>query len=310
MKVLIHTFTTPGFIPWLETLLESVKISSGGSIDVRVDSVNLSGEEIAHIENLYDRASVHNINTDFRSLSEDMGLPEETLHRWKREIEDGNTSKTNFPYKIYISVNQRYRKMDKVIEESRQAGYDLLVHCDADVMFRSEMSESGLVRRMQDYDVAFYVNKGKRNMMQHARKVFGAFLVFNLKGNLDEFVDTWMGEIDRVPFLDRWKGFGQSVLFYTWNRVEETKTLDLFSVAEDFKMSRNFEQDADVWFGSNNFNQIIRLRRHLKISGLMSKADMTRYLYKKDLSQLARHAGLPDPYAATAGDDGGKEMAK
>ena len=297
MKVLLQTFTTPGFIPWVETLLESVKVSSGGKVDVRVDSVNLSEEDIERIEKTYDRVSVHNINTDLEALSKEIGISESKLHKWKTDIENGNTSKKNFPYKIYISVNQRYRKMDQVIAESKEAGYDLLVHCDADVMFRKDLSESGLVKHLPEYDVGFYVNNSKRNHMQHSRKVFGAFLCFNLNGYLDEFVSKWMAEIDGTPFMNRWKGFGQSVLYYTWNNLKQTRYIDLFQIEDDFKMSRNFEPDADMWFGSNNRKLLIRLRKYLKFSSVVSKADMTRSIYKKEISRLAEEAGVADPYA-------------
>ncbi len=294
MKLLIQTFTTSGFIPWVETMLESLKATSGQAVDVRVDSVDLSPEEIQRIQGVYRNVTVRNIRTDDADLQKEIGISLEKLQQWKRDIENGHLSEKNFLYKIFISVNQRYRKMDQVIADAQADGYDLLLHCDADVFYRRNILESPLLEELTRHDVAFYVNNSMLVNTRHNRKLFGAFLCFNLKSpGPGEFIQAWMAEIDATPFLKRWRGFGQSVLYYVWNSRRDIRYLDLFSLKDRFRMSRKFGPEADIWFGSNASKLLIRIRRHIRFTSLFSKADMTRSIYQKELSRLRGHDTQP-----------------
>ncbi len=286
MKILVQTFTTPGFVPWVETFLDSLSASQQDPVDVRLDAVNLSDEQMASLRNRYASLEIHNLAMDLAQVSADMGVPEETVKRWKAEIERGNASKENFPYKILISVNQRYRKMDQVIRESREKGYDLLVHCDADVLVRKPLAAGGLARHMANRDVGFYIHSGQLNNIQHHRKVFGAFLCFNLKRDIDPFVRAWMAEIDSIPFMERWKGFGQSVLWYAYNQSAAVDFVNLFEIEKDFLMSRKFDEQADIWFGSNVVDK--KIKRYKKPGSLegKSKAELTRQLYRLEIDAI------------------------
>jgi hypothetical protein len=204
------------------------------------------------------------------------------LQAWRSQIEAARTTDRNFWYKIYISVSRRYRALDEVINYARKEGYKILVHADSDLYVRSDLSTSALIDAMRRHDVGFYVNDSLTSLL-HIRKVLGAFLCFNLEGSIDPFVDRWMSEIDRVPFVKRWKGFGQSVLWYTKNSVEGVRMLDLNSINDRFSYSRRFNNKADMWFGSNSKLRFFKLQKKLGLHALFGRAESSRSRCWKDL---------------------------
>jgi hypothetical protein len=61
-----------------------------------------------------------------------------------------------------------------------------------------------------------------------------------------------MSQIDSVPFLKRWKGFGQSVLWTTSEKTKDkVKIANLNSEKEGPKYSKEFDNKADIWLNSN-----------------------------------------------------------
>ena len=281
-RVLIQTFATQGYLPWLELLLESLRVHSGERLDVRADTLNLSREEVDRIESKYTNVELRNEHLSDAAIAGELGISGEELAAWKGEIEDGRVSERNFLYKVYISVNRRYRALDKVIAEAKQGGYDVLVHTDSDLYVRSDLSASALIESAQQHDVSFYVNE---NSLLHTRKVLGAFLCFNLNGNIDDFVRVWMGEIDRVPFFDRWKGFGQSVLWYAMNSVDDVDVFDLNRIRDSFRHSRHFEPEGDMWFGSNSKLKLMKLQKKLGLLKLLGRAESSRARCWDDLER-------------------------
>lgn len=283
-RVLLHTFATAGYQEWLRLLLTSVWHHSGDGLDVRADTLNLSSAEVSSLESLHPSLQVNNQAFTDSDIAELLGVSLSTIGAWKRQIEDGRVSGRNYLYKVLISVSKRYRSLDGVIRDSRAAGYDVLIHADSDLYVRTDIAESALIETVLNHDVCMYLNDGTGSLL-HTRKVLGAFLAFNLRGKLDSFVSNWMDEIDRVPLHNRWKGFGQSVLWYALNRSPEVRFCNLYSIQDGFRYSRHFEPDADVWLGSNSKLKLMRLRRKLGLNALLGRADRSRSRCWKDFEQ-------------------------
>ena len=286
-KTLLHTFATAGYLPWLELLLESVWFHSADTIDIRVDALNLASADVERLETTYPNLDLRNRELSDEQIAGEIGVPTSQLLAWKSQIEDARVSNRNFLYKVFISVNQRYRAMDRVIREARDAGYDGLVHADADLYVRTDLSKSPLIQEILRNDVSLYINDSLI-ALQHHRKVLGAFLCFNLGGNIDPFIDTWMSEIDRVPFLKRWKGYGQSVLWYAINEVEGVRIRDLNAIADSFKPSRRFEPDGDIWFASNTRSLSTRIKKRLALRGSLGGGAESRRRCRRDFETLRK----------------------
>lgn len=246
-KVLFHSFFTDEYSPWAELYLESINLLYGSEISIRLDGVNITDKNAKILNNIHRNIDLHINNIDYCEVANSFNIDCYKFIEWKNEIERGDVNETNYLYKIFISVNQRYRNMYKVINDARSNGFDYVIHSDIDLYFRKKFN--GLFKIMERNDfAAFY-----RNEKNHNLKILGAFLVFNLKNDIDIFIDKWMEIIDSVPFLKRWKGFGQSALWMaTENTKSKTKIVDLSTCKNAPNYSKNFDINADIWLNSNS----------------------------------------------------------
>jgi len=288
--VLLHTFATAAYLPWLELLLESVWLHSGDNLHVWVDTINVADVDLARMRERYSNVALRNRSVSEVEMATELRISPKQLYSWKLEVANTHVNHRNFLYKVFISVNQRYRRLDQVIAEATKAGYDTLIHADADLYVRTDLSKSVLVEEVSHHDVSAYINDSAA-ALQHHRKVFGAFLCFNLKSHIHLFVETWMSEIDRVPLSVRWKGYGQSVLFYAMNERRETDVFDLNKIEGRFRASRSFAKDAHIWFGSNArvFSGLVK--KTLRLRGRLSRGSESRRRCWKDLNGIAARAG-------------------
>jgi hypothetical protein len=251
-QIMVHSYVTDGYMDYAELFLESLKIAYNEEIHVKIDSCNLSEDKIDRLRKIYNNIDIRNKNIDYEILSNNLNVELKTVLRWKKEIEMSRTTEKNYLFKVFISVDQRYRSLDKVIDEAKKENYDYLLHLDIDIYFRKKFIEK-LITTMKNFDLGVYFN----NSNEHAKKYWGGFICFNLKGSLDSFVHRWMSEIDKYPLQQRWKGFGQSVLYYA---IENDEYLKIVNLSEDEKSptrSNKFDVNADFWQGSNSQNNII-----------------------------------------------------
>ena len=245
-KVIIHSFLTSGFVPWGEFFLEAVKYLYGERIRVWIDGRDLTDEDIRLLKSCYSNIEIRNEKSDYEGLAKVAGVDMKTVDRWRMETEQGTMTEENRLCKIFISVNQRYRSMEDVYERAKQTDFDLLLHCDADVYIRQGLEE--VFNAMDKNQFGLFIRTNK----PHRLKVLGGFLAFNLKNPPDQFVQTWMNEIDKVAFLDRWKGFGQSVIWFAYEQCKDTVSIvDFNKLSSGMKFSKKFETERALWVGNS-----------------------------------------------------------
>ena len=244
-KILINTFITSGFLGWAELFLESLRFHHGEEIHVLVNGLGLEENEVTLLKNIYGNIEVDNRPIDYQQAAQELGVDINTFHNWRREIERGGATDENYLFKIFVSVNQRYRSMDKVINDARNNGYELLLHSDADMYIRKPINN--LFQIMEKHDVTLLL----RNMETHRLKVFGGLLGFNLKANIDPFLNTWMNEIDKVKFKERWMGFGQSVIWFALEKSENLNVGNLNNIPDAPKFSKTFDKEHEIWLGNS-----------------------------------------------------------
>jgi hypothetical protein len=244
-KICIHTFLTPGFMGWGELFLEGLRFVHGERIHVRIDSRDLSDDQIELLKRIYGNIEVHNRPFDWKALSTDTGVSIETIHEWRRGIERGEVTEKNYLFKIAISVNERYRSMQQVVQEVRAQGYELLLHSDADIYIRKSLGS--LFEIMRDHDFSLFIRPNR----PHRLAVVGGFLGFNLNDRTSEFMQCWMDQIDAVPFTDRWIGFGQSALWFAIEASRDMNIADLYTVSGAPGLSKKYEPDKELWLGNS-----------------------------------------------------------
>lgn len=247
-KVLFHTFTTDGYIPWAELYLESLRYHYGDKVNVRIDSLNLNDAQVDLLKKIHSRLDLRNVCKDYGEAAREIDVSPDRFQRWQTELESGKINKDNYLFKIFISVNQRYRSMDEVIAEAIDSGFTYLIHSDVDAYFRRRLD--CLFNILETNDLAAFF----RNRSKSQEKILGAFLAFNLKGNIREFVTEWMKQIDAVPFRSRWRGFGQSALWYAAQNTKGSVRVADLSAYNGIYYSQMFEKKAHFWLGSNSIS--------------------------------------------------------
>ena len=99
-----------------------------------------------------------------------------------------------------------------------------------------------------EFDFACLVRSNKN----HLTNILGAFLIFNLNGNMKPFVTAWENEILKVLPRDRWRGFGQSVLWFTFESFKDKiNVLNIADIKDAPFISKEYE-DSEIWLNSNN----------------------------------------------------------
>jgi hypothetical protein len=244
-KICVHTFLTSGFLGWGELFLEGLRYAHGEQIHVRIDSRDLSDRDIDLLYKTYGNLEIHNRPFAWDTLSNETEVSIDTIHGWRKEIEQGIVTKENYLFKIAVSVNERYRSLQQVAHEVHSQGFDLMLHSDADVYIRSSMMP--LFNIMQQHDFCLYIRPNR----PHRLAVVGGFLGFNLNEKTDRFLQIWMNKIDETPFTERWIGYGQSVLWFALNESEFLEIADLNKVSGAPKLSKLFEQDKELWLGNS-----------------------------------------------------------
>lgn len=257
-KVCIHTFLTPGFMGWGELFLEALRRVHGERIHVRVDSRDLSDEQIALLHDIYGNIEVHNQPMDWEGLVKNANVPLETLHQWRVEIERGIPTAENHLWRIAISVNERYCSLPQVTEELRAQGYEMVLHSDADIYIRRPLDQ--MFEIISNHDVCVYIRPNN----PHRLAVVGGFLGFRLTDQTQTFLARWMKHIDAVKFIDRWKGFGQSTLWYAIQESDDISIADLRVEPGAPRLSKLFEPEVELWLGNAKVEgpiKVVSIRR-------------------------------------------------
>ena len=215
---MIHSFVTDGYIQFAEIFLHSLQHLYGNKIYVRIDSCDLSKKNRNKLKDIHNNLDIFHTELDINYLTSELNIKQHTLYFWKKEIEANRTTSKNFWYKIYISVDKRYRMLDEIIQYAKDQNYSYLLHLDIDNYLRTQFIEN-LISVVKDYDIGIFIN----NSEEHTKKYWGGFICFNLTGNIDDFIYNWMHEIDKYDLKNRWKDFGQSALNFAIDKTENLK---------------------------------------------------------------------------------------
>lgn len=271
---ILNSFFTQGYSHWAELFLESSIKTFGDQAEIWVDTFNIDEETKIFFETRYPDVKFNHLYIAMEQIANDLNLTKEKVSQLYHNVETGIVNSENFLLKVYISVQLRYRG---VIEQVRQASYEKyskFVHCDIDLYFRKDWAR--LDNLYNDFDLAFL----RRSEKNHLTNILGAFLIFNLNGEIDMFLSAWEDEIQKVLPRDRWRGFGQSALWFAYKKVcKNTKVLNLKDLGDPPFLSKTYE-DSEIWLNSNN-----------RITGVVKhyQSDVGRFISWVDMAISQQH---------------------
>lgn len=245
-KTLVHTFANETYLPWTEMFLEAVRIQHGYDFDVWMDVYNVSEDKKRFLERIYP-LTICDQGNGYAELAEQQGVSLETVYEWRDQVAGGITTETNFPFKLFMSVDKRYRNLYEVVRKARAQGYKYVIHSDIDIYIRRPLTD--MLELMKEYDVGFYF---RHHEEKHQRKTLGAFLVFHLTDGAEQYVKCWMDEIDAVSKKERWIGFGQSTQYFAYKKSSTTRFADFSKLDEAPRYSKSYNKDAHLWLNSNS----------------------------------------------------------
>ena len=242
---MFHTFATEGFAAWAELFLEAIHFHYGDRVHVLLDGYGLSDDAVATLTRIHGNLRIRNQPEKFEELADKAGVDMATVQRWKKEIEEGATTNENFWFKSFISDDQRYRSMDNVLNYASSNGFSYLVHADVDIYIRDRLDRIG--PSLENHDLGLFIRQEITDT-----KPLGAFLAFRVGAGATSFVDTWMAEIDSVPFTGRKRGWGQIIIKRALEQSHGARVLNFNDNPRPVSYSKTFERDADLWLGSNS----------------------------------------------------------
>lgn len=276
---MFHTFATEGFAAWAELFLEAVRFHYGDTVHVLLDGYGLSDDSISILARIHSNLHIRNRPEQFEKLAEKAGVDMDRVWRWKHEIEAGAPTDENFWFKSFISDDQRYRSMDDVMDYARRNGFSYLVHSDVDIYIRNPLDRLGPA--LDNHDLGLFIREEK-----DGTKPLGALLAFRVGSGATSFVNTWMAEIDSVPFNGRQRGWGQIIIKRALEQSHGASILNLNESPQPVTYSKTFEDEVDLWLGSNS-----RGRGPVKIGPRMACWND----FKSRLPRIEPEAAQPGP---------------
>lgn len=270
-NVLFHTVVTEGYIAWAELYIEALRSIYGDDVPIRIDAFNISHESEKFLRKSHGNLDLHTTYETWEEISDNTNVNINKLLLWKEEIEHGRINDENFWYKIYITVNQRYRRMLHIVDDTIRKGYDFLLHTDVDLYLRNRLDN--FLENIYDSNIDFAAYF--RDTSKCIYKILGAFLVIRLNQNINIFMKEWMAQIDNYPYAKRWRGFGQSVIWYAYqNTKDKLNIADIHEINDAPVYSKKFDIKSDIWLNSNSFiksNSIKSLPRAISWEDLKQK---------------------------------------
>lgn len=245
--MVVYSFFSDGLISFAEVFLTSFKKQHGEDIPILFSTLDLNQQQIEHLHSLYQNLEIYNRSIDFAYYAEITGESEETLRRWKHEVEHVVTTDENFRWKLLMSVEERYRSISTVAKEALANGFKFIFHSDIDMYFRKPLN--GMWNIMQDHDVSITF----RWSAPQETRVLGALIGFNLTPATMHFLQAWDAEMDRFSIREKPRGYGQTSFYLAYEKVKQLcRWGDLSVLPGAPVMSKCREDHADIWLGNSN----------------------------------------------------------
>lgn len=248
--MIIHSYLTDGMFENAKLYLDSFKYHNGEDIKIILDTRDLNEKQQNVLKKKYKNLEIRNDTINIKKVAKKAGVDKEVLKKYKKEVEDQSANNTNAIWKLYISVEDRYRScLNKVFQEYKNKE-DYLLHTDIDFYFRKNIKEIIDFIKKHDISIRFRPKAIERDM--HWRCVLGNMIGLKLDDKVEKFLYTWQNKIDKLPLHKKPKGYGQSSFYYAY-----LEHIDDFSWGDIPKnlIPKNKDENAYIWSSNKGWNK-------------------------------------------------------
>ena len=154
----------------------------------------------------------------------------------------------------FVSTVDRYRSLLPILNEFEARGFTRMLHSDVDAYFRRGLGRIDEMIAENDACLLFY-----------PQGHLGGLLGLNATEGAKTFLADWRERIDRMPFIEMPRGYGQKSLRETYRAVETrcrwgnlATDPRAFSIEKTNNENPEKTKDADLWIGNSNKDAIAR----------------------------------------------------
>jgi len=210
--MIIHSYATDGYFPWLEFFLKSFKYFNGEDLKVVFTTRNLNDKQIEKLYSMYKNLVIDNEELNFQKIAERASITVEQLKQMKDHIEAKCISNNTLKWKQFASVEDRYR--NSIFDTINKHGEDFVLHFDADTYIREPLTE--IFDFVSNHDISIKFRwKSKLN-----RKVVGGLIGFKV-GTTNAFFKCWRKHIDAIPLHSKPRGYGQTTFWLAYQEMKD-----------------------------------------------------------------------------------------
>lgn len=244
--MIIHTYLTDGFLEWGKLFLESYKYYNGEDKKIIMDTRDLNKNQIKSLNDLYKNLQIKNKKLNYDEISKRARIPKDILMTHKKKVEMDSVTKESKYWKLYISVEDRYRNtIESVIRENQEE--DFVLHMDIDMYVRNKLDY--LFDLIKSNDISIRFREKAHKEVQDNRKVLGNIIGFRICDKSLRFIKTWQKYIDKVPLHKKIKGYGQSSFYYAY--LEHKNDLVWGSLPE---VAKSKAKNSILWTANKGSN--------------------------------------------------------
>ena len=245
---MVHSFFSDGLIEWAKLFLNSFKLYHGEDIKIVFSTRNVTNDQITDLKRIYENLDIYNENIPMNTIASEIGISKKEVSIFKKQIENGEVTKNNFRWKLFMSVKERYgRSIIETISMYRDT-YKYMLHSDIDMYFRNRIDNLFKLLTLNDICLRFRLNdKNEKG------RICGNIIGFDLtKDAVEYFMFKWMEIINGLKIEQMPKGFGQISLYQTYLMFYDDDHVNFGNIDDNsiLSVSRNIEsidKGSSIW---------------------------------------------------------------
>lgn len=248
--MIIHSYFTDGMYENAQLFLDSFKWHNGEDIKIILDSRDINEKQIKNLKKRYGNLEIRNKSININKVAEKAGISVNDIKKFKKEIETDSVSKNNKVWKLYISVEERYRDAVYSVFSDYKDIEDYLFHMDIDFYFRKNIQD--IMEFIKEHDISIRFRKKAIEKKRYNRCVLGNMIGLKLSDDVENFLKTWHKKINAVPLSDKQKGFGQASFYYAY--LDHRNKLDWGDIPPNL-IPKNKAPNAYIWSSNRGGNK-------------------------------------------------------
>jgi hypothetical protein len=212
VKVIVHAYLTSGFYPWAKIFLESYKYHNGEENRVILSTRSLQKYQISELKKLYGNLEIKNSNFSIKAMAQKAGIPHGQMLMYKKQVEREHVTMENKIWKLMIAADDRVKSIRDVLEENMYEDY--MFHSDIDMYIRAPLTELFDFIRQHEISIKLRL-KSKPN-----RRTMIGIQGYKICKKTLNFLNNWIGHVERVAPKDRPLGYGQTACYYAYEQFK------------------------------------------------------------------------------------------